>query len=220
MDMNEKVATAQQIVLFVEQNGCTEIHNGVFLLTAGEIIEEQKTWAEEDAGKAFDFSGSKFWITTDNEVTPIGVDNAEELVELMPNDWIPKLVELVLASSPSVEERIEQAKACEVIRLSEEEKGIYAGGGCGWKLARFEDAKLVALYDPCGDMPMSDDLEQMANEATQAALAWIAMAKGEVWLVMCSCYELCEPRRITMTDAGAIARMARVFGEFFANFDE
>ena len=53
----------------------------------------------------------------------------------------------------------------------------------------------------------------MADEAFEAATAWLAKASGEVWLVQCSHDQLCEPRRIRMTDAAAIAHMARVFGE-------
>jgi hypothetical protein len=36
-------------------------------------------------------------------------------------------------------------------------------------------------------------------------------------LVMCSCYELCEPRRITLTNANAsaLAHMMRIFSEQF-----
>jgi len=33
---------------------------------------------------------------------------------------------------------------------------------------------------------------------------------------MCSCYQLCEPRSITLTDASALARMAHVFGDALA----
>lgn len=114
----------------------------------------------------------------------------------------------------SVQSRIEQAPACEIIKLTDAEKDIYSGAG--WKLARFVDGQLVGLFDPA-EVGYREDVQAMADEALENATAWIANAEGEVWLVMCSCYQLCEPRRITLTDASALARMARVFGEALAN---
>lgn len=110
----------------------------------------------------------------------------------------------------NVIDRIEQAPACEVINLSETEKDLYTGAG--WKLARFENGTLTGFFDP-QDVPYHEDPQQQADEAVEAATAWLANARGEIWLVMCSCYQLCEPRQIVPTDASALARMARVFGE-------
>lgn len=110
----------------------------------------------------------------------------------------------------NVEDRIEQAPSCEVINLTDAEKAIYSGAG--WKLARFVDGQLVALFDPA-EVEYREDVQTMADEALENATAWLANAKGEVWLVMCSCYQLCEPRRIRWGDAAAFARLARVIGE-------
>lgn len=110
----------------------------------------------------------------------------------------------------NVQDRIEQAPACEVINLSEAEKTLYTGAG--WKLARFVDGQLVGFFDPLNTRYQSS-VQAMADEALETATAWIANAEGEVWLVMCSCYQLCEPRRITLTDASALARLARAIGE-------
>lgn len=110
----------------------------------------------------------------------------------------------------NVIDRIEQAPACEVINLTEAEKDLYTGAG--WKLARFVDGELVGFFDPA-ETEYRDDVQTMADEALENATAWIANADGEVWLVMCSCYQICEPRRITLNDAGAMAHMARVFAE-------
>lgn len=110
----------------------------------------------------------------------------------------------------SISNRIEQAPACQVINLTEAEKNVYSGSG--WKLARFVNGQLVGFFDPL-ETEYQEDHQAMANEALENATAWIANAEGEVWLVMCSCYQLCEPRRITLTDASAMARMARAFGE-------
>lgn len=110
----------------------------------------------------------------------------------------------------NIADRIEQAPACKVINLTEAEKDIYSG--CGWKLARFVDGQLVGLFDP-GKTELQEDAETQVEKELENATAWLANADGEVWLVMCSCYQLCEPRRITLTDASALAHMARVFGE-------
>jgi len=117
----------------------------------------------------------------------------------------------------NVKDRIEQAPACEVINLTEAEKDIYSGAG--WKLARFVDGQMVGLFDPM-EVRCQDDVQAMADEAIENATAWLANAEGEVWLVMCSCYQLCEPRRITMTDASGLARMARVIGEQMVEWNE
>lgn len=111
-----------------------------------------------------------------------------------------------------VENRIEQAPACTVINLTEAEKNIYTGAGR--KLARFVDGQLVGFFDPT-DVEYREDAHAMAKEALENATAWLANAEGEgeVWLVMCSCYQLCEPRRITLTDASAMAKLARVIGD-------
>lgn len=110
----------------------------------------------------------------------------------------------------NVLDRIEQAPACKVINLFESEKDLYTGAG--WKLARFENGTLAAFFDPM-DVEYKADQQAQADEALEAATAWLANARGEVWLVMCSCYQLCEPRRIAWGDAAALAHMARVFGE-------
>lgn len=113
----------------------------------------------------------------------------------------------------SVKDRIEQATACEVINLSEAEKDIYSGAG--WKLALFRNSQLVGFFDPL-EVECKDDIQATINESLENAIAWIANADGEVWLVLCSCYQLCEPRRIALNDASGLARMGRVFGELIA----
>lgn len=109
-----------------------------------------------------------------------------------------------------VAERIESAPAGQVIHLSAAEKTLC--GESGWKLARFENAQLVGFFDP-RDVQWQDEAQAMADETFEAATAWLAHASGDVWLVLCSTAQLCEPRRIRMNDAAAIAHMARVFGE-------
>lgn len=98
------------------------------------------------------------------------------------------------------------------INLAETKKDVYTGSG--WKLAQFIDGRLVSFFDPLSVMAQ-DSPQEMANDALAAAMVWLGNTDGEKWLVMCSCYQLCEPRRITLTDASGLAYMARVFGEQF-----
>jgi len=114
----------------------------------------------------------------------------------------------------SVTYRIEQAPACRVINLSEIEKDIYAGAG--WKLARFESDTLVELFYPIDEVVYQDDIQALADEALTAATSWLEQAQGEVWLVMCSGYQLCDPIKIDPSNAAALAKLARVIGEELA----
>ena len=64
------------------------------------------------------------------------------------------------------------------------------------------------------NVEFSADTDAMIEQALDAATAWLeaAMPQGEVWLVMCSGYQLCEPRRISYSDT-SVAHMARRFTE-------
>lgn len=55
----------------------TELQSGVYLFTQEEIISEYQTWGEEDESNNIDFTTYRFWITTDNGVTPQGFDSIE-----------------------------------------------------------------------------------------------------------------------------------------------
>lgn len=77
----------------------------------------------------------------------------------------------------TVKDRLEQAPACKIIKLRDDEKHLYTG--CGWRLARFVNGKLDALID------------------VEDAKSKNIFDTGEVYLVLCSCCELCEPQRVT-----------------------
>jgi hypothetical protein len=109
-----------------------------------------------------------------------------------------------------ISNRIVESGTCPVIKLSEPEKDVYSGSG--WKIARFVDGTLVDFFDPL-DRPYNPDTETMVNEAFNAGRAWMERNKGEHWLVMCSGYELCEPRKLTLSDVESFAQMAHVFWE-------
>lgn len=113
-----------------------------------------------------------------------------------------------------IRDRIEQAPACEVIRLTEQEKrsGIYTGAG--WKLAKFDgNGRLAELFDPFDHMPYLPDVSESATIALGAAVDWAQGATGEIWLVMCSCHELCEPEPFDPMSAASIAKLGRRIGE-------
>lgn len=112
-----------------------------------------------------------------------------------------------------VSERIEQAPACPVINLADDELDVYRGAG--WRLARFEGGRLVELFDPTSKLP-AGEADAKAKRALDRAIDWLSIAHGEAWLVMCSAYQLCDPHRVSLTDAAALARMARAFGEQLA----
>lgn len=115
---------------------------------------------------------------------------------------------------PLVSDRIDYTGACPFIDLTEAEMHLYRGAG--WRLARFEDGILMGLFNP-DDVAYQANTQAMTEEALDAATAWLANAVGEVWLVKCSCYQFCMPRRIAFDDPAAMAHLARIIGEAMAN---
>lgn len=63
----------------------SKVQAGVYLQTSDDIIADQKTWDDGDASKDVDFSGSDYWITTDDGQDPIGIDSDEELWLICPD---------------------------------------------------------------------------------------------------------------------------------------
>ena len=116
---------------------------------------------------------------------------------------LPENLNLVL-------DRIEQAPFCEVINLDDEEKKLYTGAG--FRLARFVEGKLDALFDPM-QVPMGDSIEEDAKEGTKQALEF-AKADGQYFEVMCSNYQLCEPVSFSLLKDEA--RLIRKISEQFA----
>ena len=113
----------------------------------------------------------------------------------------------------AVKSRIQNNGKMDLIKVSKAEADVYDGSG--WKLARFSNGLLTGFFDPL-DMPYQEDLQAAADAAKDAATVYIANAErdgAETWLVMCSCYELCLPRRVSLKspDAGAWAAMATRF---------
>lgn len=112
----------------------------------------------------------------------------------------------------SVRSRIQCVHCCEVINLTESEKDIYKGSGV--KFARFKDCVLVELIDP---LQTPDEHLESVQQITRASVAYcVALLNSpgvELWLVMCSCYQLCDPRRIMPDDPAGIATISHVIRE-------
>lgn len=118
-----------------------------------------------------------------------------------------------------VQGRISQALACAVITLSEDEKKLYKG--CGVHLGRFEEGVLIELRDVsdfCGMSASASEIHPpVAGQLTPkqvvlSALDWAyGYPSGKIWLVMCSCYELCEPVPILEGDMRGVLLLQRAF---------
>lgn len=117
--------------------------------------------------------------------------------------------------------RVDPVMAGGVIRLSEREKDVYRGAGL--YLARFENGALASLLDPMDDAEFDGkaSIEQVANQAVSKVLTWLRTDQGlgvEVWLVQCSCHELCEPRPVIVEgrfDTGGLARTVGAIADVF-----
>ena len=112
-----------------------------------------------------------------------------------------------------VSDRIRQAETYKVIDLTEQEKDIY--NWTGWHLARFVNGTLVELFE-LGSAAYQKSRQAMVSAAVEAAMAWLGNHLGEkeeIWLVMCSCYELCQPEKISLADPESVARVVSLIGE-------
>ena len=75
----------EKFLLEADQEDFVEIQSGVCLYTAKYLIREQKhwSWGDGEESKNFDFSTSPYWLTTNDGVKPIGIDNADDLAEIL-----------------------------------------------------------------------------------------------------------------------------------------
>ena len=107
-----------------------------------------------------------------------------------------------------------------VINLTENEKDIYHSSGL--RIARFENGVLKELFNPSTiETLSSDDAEQVFNKTRQTTLDWLRQAIGETWSVMCSCYELCDPHPLILTDESALDRFVdQVLRELQEEWDD
>ena len=124
-------------------------------------------------------------------------------------------IEKSTAKAHLVKSRIEPEKTCDVIRLDKKELEIYTGAG--WKIAAFDDGRLAKLVDLDEYEWRSDEpFDATVSRATKFNLGILSKLEDEgfeCWLVMASCTVLCEPSRISHSDALTAARFARRIGE-------
>jgi len=70
--MNNTIKAALNLV-----NG--EFQPGSYLRSSAEMRADQATWDDLDkVGKAFDFTTSPYWITSDDGMEPYGIDEDDE----------------------------------------------------------------------------------------------------------------------------------------------
>lgn len=121
-------------------------------------------------------------------------------------------------NNQNIENRIEPAPACDIIRLDEKELEIYTG--CGWKIAAFDGGRLASLVG-------LDEYEWVADESFDATVKRATLFNidklrnledegFDCWLVMASGTNLCEPAKINSSDALTAAKFARRIGEGLA----
>ena len=120
----------------------------------------------------------------------------------------------------SVSHRIEKAPACNVINLTESEKEVYRGAG--WQIAAFKNEELSQIHslDDYEYIPQEVKKKETVQRATKHnldKLKQLESAGFDCWLVMASCYQLCEPARISSSDALSAAKIARRIGEELTN---
>lgn len=110
-------------------------------------------------------------------------------------------------ATPTLAPRIKRAPACLFVDLTEDEYVHYTGAGL--RLALVEHGKIAALHDPftSNDAPMDD------------AESWLQAHQGaETWLVICSCYHLCEPLLISADDDRSLVDLMNRIDEHIDEF--
>jgi len=107
----------------------------------------------------------------------------------------------------NVADRIEHASGYSSIPLSTDESELYQHAG--YRLAHFEDGKLVEFFDP---MDFTDPVHALSG-----AIEWFSQNTGETWLVLCSGYQLCEPQRLVLDDQASLTHLAEILHQAFAD---
>jgi len=89
------------------------------------------------------------------------------------------------------------------VNLTDEESEIYRGAGDA--VALVKDGK-ISTFIYLHDVEELDDILAQTRDA-------------DAYLGMCSCYQFCQPRRLTADDPASYARLARLHGEQWSNVD-
>lgn len=79
----QEYAEVIQALYEANRQGTYEIQNRVaYIHTAEDLIEEQKTWHDDDQAKTIDLTTSKFWLTAPpDEIIPVNFDDFEKALE-------------------------------------------------------------------------------------------------------------------------------------------
>lgn len=94
------------------------------------------------------------------------------------------------------------------IALGEREYHAYQGSG--QMLARFVGGELQELWHPFG-MINGEDFSQSLLQLQTYIHDWLQKAEGEIWFVMCSCHELINPKRVSLSDTASTNTVHREF---------
>lgn len=107
----------------------------------------------------------------------------------------------------NVTDRITRGAGQTSIPLTPAENELYRHPG--YRLAHFEDGKLVELFDP---MDFTNPVHALTD-----AIAWLKRNTGETWLVLCTGYGMFEPQRLLLADDESLAHLAEVIHQAFAD---
>jgi hypothetical protein len=77
--------TYAEMIREAQIEGMVDLENGCYLYSREEIIEEQKTWVNEDSSKNIDFSIASLWLTSCN-IAPQPVHTAQDLFDILDNN--------------------------------------------------------------------------------------------------------------------------------------
>ena len=97
--------------------------------------------------------------------------------------------------------RIKSGSACDYIDLSDNESTVYRG--CGWAVAHVKGDQIVKFV-------YLNEFEYGNEEAEAKAVIDAAIQHGEAWFGMCSSYQFCEPRKMTIDDPTLLAKIMRL----------
>tara|TARA_R100000808_G_C2136151_1_gene144488 strand:+ start:1252 stop:1623 length:372 start_codon:yes stop_codon:yes gene_type:complete len=114
----------------------------------------------------------------------------------------------------TIHDRIKPYPACDAIDLTDHERdNIYKGAG--GHVAAFDGTRLVRLHDVLDyEFISGEDFGDEVNRGTKQAHAVAKQWQEEgldVWFVVCSCGQLCDP--IEWNDPLTLAKVARHLGE-------
>ena len=89
-----------ELLIRTKRKGYIEINGGVYLNSRDSIIADQECFMDEDLCKEFNFNDYNFWITTDSNTEPIGINTEDDLSEFLNEHEINPIEALVYRLHP------------------------------------------------------------------------------------------------------------------------